>query len=184
MKQLLLFILFLNLFSVSDAQKYMTKNGYIGFFSHTPIEDIKADNNQVASVLDIASGEIVFQVLIKSFHFERALMEQHFNESFLESDKIPRSTFRGKIVNLSGMDLTKNDKYDVTVEGDLNIHDITKKISVPGTVEVVPGGINANAKFNISPEDYNIKIPSVVRENIAKIIEVTVAIRYMPLDNK
>jgi hypothetical protein len=75
----------------SDAQKYMTRNGYIGFFSHTAMEDIKADNNQVASVLDITTGGIVFQVLIKSFHFEKALMEEHFNENYLESEKFPKS---------------------------------------------------------------------------------------------
>ena len=136
MKRLSFFLLFLSLFFISDAQKYMTKNGYIGFFSHTPIEDIKADNNQVASVLDVSTGEIVFQVLIKSFHFEKALMEQHFNESFLESDKFPRSTFRGRIVNLSMVDFTKNGKYEATVGGDLNIHDVTRNISVTGTVEV------------------------------------------------
>jgi len=184
MKRFLFFLLFLNLFFISDAQKYMTKNGYIGFFSHTPIEDIKADNNQVASVLDVSTGEIVFQVLIKSFHFEKALMEQHFNESFLESDKFPRSTFKGRIVNLSMVDFNKNGEYEATVRGDLNIHDVTRNISVTGTVEVVPGGINANAKFNIAPEDYNIKIPSVVRENIAKIIEVTIAIKYTALEKK
>jgi len=182
MKRISFFLLFLSLFFISDAQKYMTKNGFIGFFSHTPVEDIKADNNQVASVLDISTGEMAFQVLIKSFHFEKALMETHFNESFLESDKFPRSSFKGKIVNLSVVDFTKTGKYEATVEGELNIHDVTKNIKVPGTVEVLPELITANAKFNIAPEDYNIKIPAVVRENIAKIIEVTVLIKYTPIE--
>jgi YceI-like domain len=182
MKRISFFLLFLSLFFISDAQKYMTKNGFIGFFSHTPVEDIKADNNQVASVLDISTGEMAFQVLIKSFHFEKALMETHFNESFLESDKFPRSSFKGKIVNLSVVDFTKTGKYEATVEGALNIHDVTKNIKVSGTVEVLPEGITANAKFNIAPEDYNIKIPAVVRENIAKIIEVTVLIKYTPIE--
>src|SRR4030042_6695880 len=107
MKHLSLIILFLTLFFAANAQKYMTKNGYIGFFSHTPLEDIKADNNQVASVLDISTGEIVFQVLIKSFHFEKTLMEEHFNENYMESDKFPKSTFTGKIINLSSVDFSK-----------------------------------------------------------------------------
>jgi len=162
----------------------MTRNGYIGFFSGTPIEDIKADNNQVASVIDISTGEIVFQVLIKSFKFAKALMEEHFNENYLESEKFPKSTFKGKITNLAAVDFSKPGQYEVIVEGDLNIHDVTNKVSVMGSIEVIPGGINANSKFNVVPEDYKIKIPAIVRENIAKIIEVTVAIRYSPVDNK
>jgi polyisoprenoid-binding protein YceI len=184
MKRLSIILLLLSLFLVAEAQKYMTKNGYIGFFSGTPIEDIKADNNQVASVIDISTGEIVFQVLIKSFKFEKALMEEHFNENYLESDKFPRSTFRGKITNLSTVDFTRPGLYDVKVEGELNMHDVTNKISVNGTIEVTSGGINANSKFNIAPEDYKIKIPSVVRNNIAKIIEITVTIKYSPVENK
>jgi len=162
----------------------MTRNGYIGFFSGTPIEDIKADNNQVASVIDISTGEIVFQVLIKSFKFAKALMEEHFNENYLESEKFPKSTFKGKITNLAAVDFSKPGQYEVIVEGDLNIHDVTNKVSVTGSIEVIPGGINANSKFNVVPEDYKIKIPAIVRENIAKIIEVTVAIRYSPVENK
>ena len=183
MKRLALIILLLSMFLAMNAQKYMTRNGYIGFFSSTPLEDIKGDNNQVASVIDISTGEIVFQVLIKSFKFEKALMEEHFNENYLESEKYPKSTFKGKITNLAAVDFNKPGQYDVTVEGDLNIHDVTKKISVKGSIEIIPGGINANSKFNIVPEDYKIKIPSVVRNNIAKIIEVTVAIKYTPVEN-
>jgi len=182
MKRLTVLLLLLVLFLAANAQKYMTKNGYIGFFSGTPVEDIKADNNQVASVIDVSTGEIVFQVLIKSFKFEKALMEEHFNENYLESEKFPRSTFKGKITNLSAVDFTKPGQYDVTLEGDLNIHDVTNKISVKGSLEIVAGGINANSKFNIVPEDYKIKIPSVVRNNIAKLIEVTVIIKYTPVD--
>ena len=184
MKRFASVILLLCLFFTANGQKYMTKNGFIGFFSDTSIEDIKGDNNQVASVIDISTGEIVFQVLIKSFKFDRALMEEHFNENYLESEKFPRSTFKGKITNLAAVDFTKPGKYDVTVEGDLNIHDVTNKVSVKGNIEVVPGGINANSKFNIVPEDYKIKIPAVVRNNIAKTIEVTVSIKYTPVENK
>jgi hypothetical protein len=162
----------------------MTKNGYIGFFSHTPMEDIKGDNNQVAGVLDISTGEMVFQALIKSFHFERALMEEHFNENYMESEKFPKSSFKGKITNLSSVNFSKNGTYDVTVEGELTIRDATNKISTKGTIEVVTGGINANSKFNIVPEDYKINIPGVVREKIAKNLEVTVAMKYASLENK
>lgn len=164
-----------------NAQKYMTKNGYIGIYSHTPAEDIKADNNQVASVLDTSTGEIVFQVLVKSFHFEKSFMEEHFNENYVESDKFPRSTFKGKITNLANVDFAKNGTYNVTVEGDLEIHGVTKRISANGSLEISPPGINATSKFNIDPEDYDIKIPGVVRNSIAKTIEITVTIKFLPI---
>ncbi len=167
-------------FSVS-AQRYMTKNGFISFFSHTPMEDIKAENNQVAGVIDTSNGEMVFQVLIKSFHFERALMEEHFNENYMESDKYPKAIFKGKITDLKSVDFEKNAEYEVVVEGDISIHDVTKKIAVKGTIEVVTGGLKANTKFIIAPEDFNIKIPAVVRENIAKTVEVTVVMKFDPV---
>jgi hypothetical protein len=184
MKRIIFFFFFLNIVFAVNAQKYMTKNGFIGFYSHTPMEDIKGDNNQVAAVLDISTGEMVFQALIKSFHFDRALMEEHFNENYLESDKFPKSSFKGKITNLSSVDFSKTGIYNVTVEGDLTIHDVTNKISTKGTLEVVTGGINANSKFNIIPEDYKINIPGVVREKINKNLEVTVAMKYAPLEKK
>lgn len=167
-----------------SAQKYMTRNGYIGFFSHTPLEDIKAANNQVASVLDIATGEIVFQVLIKSFKFDKALMEEHFNENYLESEKFPKSTFTGKITNFSDIDFSENGTYDVTVEGDLTIHGVTNRVSARGTVEVRPDGISAGSKFNIVPEDYKIEIPGLVRNNIARSLEITVTMKYEPTGGK
>jgi hypothetical protein len=162
----------------------MTKNGYIGFYSHTPMEDIKADNNQVVSVLDTSTGDLVFQALIKSFHFDRALMEEHFNENYMESDKIPKSMFKGKITNLSSVNFSKTGTYEITVEGDLTIHDITNKISAKGTLEVGTGEINANSKFKIVPEDYKITIPGVVKDKFDKAMEVTVAMKYTPLANK
>lgn len=181
-------ILFLFLISVlcltGNSQKFITKNGYIGFHSSTPVEDIKADNNQVASVIDISTGEIVFQVLIKSFHFEKTLMEEHFNENYLESEKYPKSTFTGRIVNAGEVNFSKPGIYNVSVAGDLTIHGVTNKAEAKGTIEVGQGGINASSKFNIIPEDYKITIPGVVRDNIAKTLEVTVNMKYTPVEKK
>jgi hypothetical protein len=184
MKRLFLLFFLLNIVFAVSAQKYMTKNGYIGFYSHTPMEDIKGDNNQVAGVLDISTGEMAFQALIKSFHFNSALMEEHFNENYMESDKIPKSSFKGKITNLKSVNFSKSGTYDVNVEGDLTIHDVTNKISTKGTIEVLTEGINANSKFNIVPEDYKIAIPGIVREKISKNMEVTVIMKYAPLEKK
>jgi len=178
--QILLTVFILSAFTI-NAQKFMTKNGYIGFFSHTPMEDIKGDNNQVASILDASTGEIVFQALMKSFKFEKALMEEHFNENYVESEKFPKSTFKGKITNLSDVDFTKTGVYKVTVEGELLIHGVTQNISTPGEIEITGDGVKARSKFFIKPEDYKIEIPSVVRENIAKEITVTVDVNMPPM---
>ncbi len=181
----LVFIFFLSFLILSaNAQKFITRTGYIGIYSQTPLEEIKADNNQVASILDISTGELVFQVLIKSFHFERALMETHFNENYMESEKFPKSSFTGKITDPSLVDFKRNGVYNVTVEGDLTIRDVTNKINTKGMLEIVSGGINANARFNIAPENYKINIPGVVRDKIAKNIDINVEMKYTPVESK
>ncbi len=162
----------------ANAQKYITRNGHIGFFSHTIIEDIKADNNEVASILDTSSGGLVFQVAMKSFHFEKSLMEEHFNENYVESDKFPKSTFNGKITNLSDVDFSKPGKYNVKVEGDMVIHGVSRKVSADGTIEVLSSNINAESLFLLNPEDYGISIPGIVRDKIANNLEITVKMNY------
>ncbi len=165
-----------------NAQKYSSKSGYVGFYSHTPVEDIKADNNQVASIFDAETGELVFQILNKSFHFDRALMEEHYNENYMESEKYPKATFKGKITNISEVKLTKPGTYNVNVEGEMNMHGVAKAFSATGTLEVMADGIVARSEFTIKPEDYGIAIPGIVREKIAKEMGVTVNIKYTPIN--
>jgi len=159
------------------SQKFMTKNGSIRFYSETPIETIQADNKQVNSALDIQTGDFVFKVLMKSFVFEKALMQEHFNENYVESDKFPNATFQGKISNLSAIDFTREGTYEVNVDGDLTIHGVTKKISEKGTLTIKAGDkISGQSKFMVKPADYDIKIPAAVVKNIAETLEVTVDI--------
>ena len=159
----------------ASAQKYLTKNGHIKFYSETPLETIEAMNQQVNSALDAETGDFVFKVLMKSFVFEKALMQEHFNENYVESDKFPNATFQGKVINVSAIDFKKDGVYDATVEGELTIHGITQKINEKGTFTVKPGDkIHGNSKFLIKPADYKIKIPSTVVKNIAETIEVTI----------
>jgi hypothetical protein len=164
-----------------NAQKFMTKNGYIRFYGHTPLENIIAENNQVASIIDASNGEIVFQALVKSFHFEKALMEEHFNENYVESEKFPRTQFKGKITNLSNVNFSKPGKYDVNITGELTLHGVTRQITVPANLEVTGSGLDGTSKFNLTPEDFNITIPGVVREKVAKQMEVTVDAKYSPM---
>jgi hypothetical protein len=163
------------------AQKFLTKNGEISFFSSTPIEDIEAQNKQVNAVLDTESGDLVFRVLIKAFQFEKALMQEHFNENYMESHKFPNSTFVGKVVNSGEIDWTKNGTVEATIEGDLTIHGVTKKISEKGTFEIGNDGIKGTSKFRVKVADYDIKIPRAVVNNIAESIEVTVIVDLKPM---
>jgi hypothetical protein len=160
--------------STLQAQKYITKNANIRFYSDAPAEKIEAVNNQVNCALDASSGDLVFKVLMQSFQFEKALMQEHFNENYVESPKFPNATFIGKIDGISTIDFLKNGKYDVLVNGNLTMHGITKPIIEKGTVEVIDGKVNANSKFHIAIADYDIKVPSAVVGKIAEKVEITV----------
>ncbi len=155
--------------------KYFTRNGNISFFSSTPVEDIKADNFNATAVLDSKTGAFEFSVLMKSFNFKKALMQEHFNENYVESSKFPKSVFKGSIENISDVDFSKDGEYPVTVSGEITLHGVTKQITTPGVLTVSGEKINSNAVFKLSPEDFDIEIPSVVRDKIANEIEVTVA---------
>ena len=165
-----------------NAQKFVTKNGHIKFYSETPIETIEAHNRQVNTALDATTGDFVFKVLMKSFEFKKALMQEHFNENYVESDKYPNATFIGKVVNISQIDFTKEGAYDALVEGDLTIHGETQKISEKGTFTVMPGDkLHGMCKFNVRVADYKIKIPGAVMQNISEILEVTVDVELTKL---
>lgn len=175
-------IILISVSAVCFAQdKFFTRNANITFFSSTPVEDIKADNYSATAVLDKTTGAMEFSVMMKSFNFKKALMQEHFNENYVESSKFPKSVFKGIIENISEVDFSKDGEYPVTVYGDITLHGVTKKISTPGTLTVAGDKINSNAVFKLSPEDFDIEIPSVVRDKIAKEIEVTVSAELEPL---
>jgi polyisoprenoid-binding protein YceI len=156
------------------AQNFITKTGFIGFYSKTSLEDIQGENNQVYAVLDPASHHLAFAVLLKGFIFPKELMQEHFNENYVESDKFPKATFSG---TCSGdMDLSKDGVYQVVVKGDLNLHGVTRALETTGQLEVKNGKITGSSAFKIKPEDYQIMIPGIVREKIAKDIDVKVQI--------
>ncbi|MGC4101296.1 YceI family protein [Ferruginibacter sp.] len=178
MKRIILLVLVATTAYYADAQKYFTKNGSISFFSKTALEDIKADNNQVMAVINTQSGELQFSLLTKGFHFKKALMEEHFNADYMESDKFPKATFKGNITDLSKVDFTKDGTYPVTVSGDLTIHGVTKKQTASSSVTVKNGQITGTSKFMVTVADYNISIPKVYQDNIAKTVEVTVACNF------
>ncbi|MBN2481092.1 MAG: YceI family protein [Bacteroidales bacterium] len=160
------------------AQSHLTENGHVWFYSHTPIEDIEAHNRQVTSALDIKSGSIKFSMFIQAFEFKIALMQEHFNENYMESGIFPQSFFSGTLANPDHIDFMSDGIYRVEVDGALTIHGITRNITVTGTFQVKEERIAARSTFAVRPKDYNIKIPAVVENNIAQEIEVHVDITY------
>lgn len=170
--------------NLSAQDKYYTRNGNITFHSDAPLEKIEAKNNQVTSVIDIKSGQMEFAVLIKAFQFEKALMQEHFNENYMESSKYPKATFKGKIVNINDIDLSKNGEHEVKVDGQLTIHGVTNDVTTTGILNVTPSGIEGDCTFTVAVADYKIEIPAVVRDNIAKTVDIVVDVDYQTLEGK
>jgi hypothetical protein len=180
-KVLIVLLLFPPFIHVQAQEKYYTRTGHVSFYSKTPLEDIQASNKQAASVIDFSSGEMVFSVLMKSFSFPKALMQEHFNESYVESDKYPKSTFKGRIINIQSVNVQKNGIYPVDIEGELMIHGVTKPVKTSGTLEVKESKLYGKSQFTIAVADYKIDIPRLVRDNIAKNVEVQVEMVYEPM---
>lgn len=175
MKKIVIALAMIAAAQMAQAQKYMTRTGKVSFFSATKIENIEAFNNESAAILDSKNGDLVFQIPIKSFKFEKALMQEHFNENYMESDKFPKSEFKGKVDNINAVNFSKDGTYPVTVSGNMTIHGVTKKVQTKGTVKVAGKSVTLNSQFNVKPADYGIKIPSVAAGKIASSIQVTVA---------
>ena len=157
LKYLLLTILIGSMLS-STAQKFITKTGVIEINSRTPVYTIKGVNNKVASILDAEIGEIFASTLIRSFKFEEALVEERFNEIYLEPDKFPQSTFQGKITDYKKINFSENGDYDITIEGKLTIHGVTNYIKERGRLTIKDGEISSKTEVKISLKDYEIKV--------------------------
>lgn len=178
MKSLNILLIAFLFFNFSHGQeKFITKQGYASFFSQSPLEDIKADNNQVLSIIDVSTGDIGIAILMKSFMFEKSLMQEHFNENYVESDKYPKATFKGQILNFKEID---PEESMVTVEGDLTIHGVSKPIQTQAKMVRTEKNTKLNGSFSVDVKDFDIKIPAVVANNIAKTIEVTFELDHQP----
>lgn len=178
MKKISLFILLLAGIG-AKAQDYLTRNGNINFYSHTAVEDIKASNNEVVSILSSTTGAFEFKVAIKSFHFAKQSMEDHFNNSdYMDSEKYPKASFSGKISNLSAVDFSKDGTYNVAVEGNLTIKDVTKPVVAKGTIVIANGVLTAQSTFTVKRLDYHIVGESFVQKKLSEDIQITVNCKY------
>lgn len=181
MKLKLFFLCMLTLPMSLLAQKYSVTSGEVSFFSDAAIEDIKAVNKKTQGLFNISTNEIAFIIPIMAFEFEKKLMQEHFNEKYLESEKYPKATFQGMV---SGFTFSAPGSQMVTAKGKLTIHGVTNEVVISGTCENKNDGLALNAKFIVALKDYKITIPQLLWQNIAEQVEVTVSLIMNPVKNK
>lgn len=157
-----------------SAQRIFTKSANVAFdaTSNKSLEEVEAKTNTGTIVIDAATGAVEAAVLMKSFQFEKALMQEHFNENYVESTKFPKATFKGKITDTSKVNFTKDGTYNVSVSGNLTMHGVTKPVTAPATITVKGGKVNAQTDFTVTLADYGISIPSLVADKVAKVVKV------------
>jgi len=163
---------------VTAQEKLITKTGHVWFYSHAALEDIEAHTRQAAAIIDTEKGSIAVTIPIMSFEFKKTLMQEHFNENYMESAKYPKASFKGSINNRSEINAKKNGIYKTMVEGDLTIHNTTKHIKADGTVEVKDGKYFIKSKFTVELKDYNIAVESRFAKNIASTIEINIDLNF------
>jgi hypothetical protein len=178
MKKIIVTLVFALSGMISYGQIFLTRSGFVGFYSKTSLEDIRGENNQVYGIIDIGKMNLAFSSLVKGFIFPKELMQEHFNENYMESDKYPKASFSGSFTG--DVDVKKDGTYPVTIKGRLSLHNTTKDIEIPATLEVKGGRLLGQTQFKIKPEDYQIDIPSIVRDKIAKELTVSVKIDCSP----
>jgi hypothetical protein len=182
MQKLWILLYFLSFGQGVAAQKYMTQSGLITFFSKAPLENIEAFNNQVSSVINAGNGELAFSLLMKGFRFEKALMQEHFNEKYAESEKFPKASFRGEIEDFSWSKIGQ-EPQKVKVKGMLTIKGVSRPVEALGELRKVKDHqIEAKAVFPLALSDFGIKIPMPVKDNISNTIEISVKMLYDKLD--
>ncbi len=175
MKKIALLITFAFIALSTFAQtKYLTRTGNVSFFSHATLEDITANSHQATALLNSGTGALAFKIPIKSFEFEKALMQEHFNENYMQSAKFPQATFNGAVTNNSTVNYTKSGTYKTTVKGKLTIHGVTKDVEVPGEIIVDTKGekITTKTTYIIALADYGIKNDKA--NKIAENIEIRI----------
>jgi hypothetical protein len=175
--RLLVALLLLNL--SANAQNFLSKNLRIGLFSSTPLEDIRAVSDNGSAVLVAKTREIAVQLNVKTLEFDRKLMQEHFNENYIESDKYPYAKFKGVIDQ--PVDFSKDGDYAVTVTGVLSVHGVDKKRTIPGKVTISNGVVQISTEFKVACVDHDIKIPKLVFTKIAEFITIKAEGKLNPL---
>ena len=173
------FLLQINLLKAQD--RYFTKTAYLSFLSETLVENIFGETKEATSFLDIKTGEVVFSVAINSFQFKIKLMQEHFNENYMESTKFPKAAFSGRLENFNLYDPKSDVPQNFTCKGKMTMHGKEQEVVASVIItNTAAGKINGSGTFKVMPEDYAIKIPSAIGMKIAKEVAVTVKADYEP----
>lgn len=177
MKKVAVVIVFLLIGGVMFSQKMLTRTGEIKFDATVPgaMDEVVGTSKTVSSIFDKSTGDLVVQAMVKSFRFKSALMEEHFNENYLESDKLPKASFKGKVVGYDG----KSGSYDV--EGDLTLHGVTNKVKTKMNVSTEGGKITVAGNFAVKLADYKIDVPALAKKTLAETSKIAVK---LSLENK
>ncbi len=176
MKKMMLLLMVFACANGYAQQLYTTTTGVVSFFSSTPMEDISAVNKKVTSIYNPTTNDIAFQMQIIQFKFPNSLMEDHFNENYMETTKFPKASFQGKINET--IDLTKDGVFDVTSTGKLTIHGVTQLKTISGKFSILKGKIKLESNFEVALTDYKIEVPTIVFSKVAEIIKVKVLANY------
>ncbi|PKA98522.1 YceI-like domain-containing protein [Flavobacteriaceae bacterium MAR_2009_75] len=168
-------------FCAFSQDKIIARQGQVSFFSYTSVENIEAANNQVLSIIDLSNGDIAVSMLMRAFVFKKALMEEHFNESYVESDLYPKLEFEGEIVDFKVDATTAQTKM---VKGEMTLHGVTREVEVKAQIEPKENAYVLSGEFDVGVSEYEINVPPLLRPNIAKVINVMFRFEYEPYENQ
>ena len=174
-------IIFLNIYCTAQAQLLYTKEAKVRFESDAPVEKIEAETHKGLTVLDLSTGNLEWSVLINAFQFEKKLMQEHFNENYMESEKWPKAIFKGRVMDYDQLSQEWNGIKTVRIVGELTIRDVTKAVETQAQFTKDEAGYNGKSSLIVACADYGIEIPKVVRNNIAKEVEIHLEASYTPL---
>jgi polyisoprenoid-binding protein YceI len=166
-------------FSQADS-KLVSSKSHVKFYSHTPVEDIEANNYTTVSTINTETGEVVFSVPMQGFEFEKSAMQKHFNsDNFLDTQTYPKGKLVATITNLDDIDFSTDGEYEANVEGELSIKGKTNPLKEKGTIAVKGNSVSVQSKFNVTLADYEVTfLKGKPSTNVAKVVEVTVHTEY------
>jgi len=156
--------------TVTHAQLFSTSTGVTSFSGTTPLENIEAENKKCQAILNTATGELAIRMNMNGFVFPNKLMQEHFNENYIESEKYPTATFSGKVTKT--LDYTKDGSYDLSATGKFTVHGVTKERTINGKLSIAGGKITITSDFQVALTDHKIEVPSIVFVKIAQVISV------------
>ncbi len=177
MKKTILLFALVAVVGASFAQKKKTTtSATIKFDATTSLDALpKAENKTAVASLNTKTGDVAFESIIKSFSFSNPKMQEHFNTAgWMDSDKFPKATFKGKITNLAAVNFKADGTYSATVEGSLTMHGVTKPVSATASIVVRGKKISTTSDFTVALADYGVNGPAIGAGKVATDPKISV----------